>query len=427
MALAVCGVGLLSTCVQQALAADEVLAQVTEIFAAVDGPSKNESPAVPAYTRLQKLKPGEPASDAARYAYLLGLVELRRHREAVAYAGELIQHNPHDVRGRLLRARLLLREKKFAEALVDLEAAGRSLAPQSSKETLDAETEAACRALGLMFGYLEGPAKPLVKATLGAGVKDRLMANFSAAARQAFQEQYDAVLEEQKELSEKGEAAFRKKQADIQQEIDEVADRRAKLAAQATESEQQKQAAIDQLTKKWEAAKADYDKRAAAFVNLQNEQEQLIARRELLARQADAALPRDPERDSDGNIIPADRDRYNREKLQYDLLVRQVNFADRQIVQNDTSLQQMWNQGANAEAGLVRLQAEGDRLGVEFSLKERAFAREQARLNRQDPRKKKLPTAPSKRSEQTFAQYDDFNYLQEKQRLLESLRAAEKM
>jgi hypothetical protein len=418
----VCGVGLLSFGVQQAVAADEVLTQVMGIFSAVDGPSAGESPAASAYSRLQKLKPGEPTADAARYAYVLGLVELRRHREAVAYAGELLQHNPHDVRGRLLRARLLLREKKFAEAFIDLEAAGRSLAAQTSSDTLDAETEASCRALGLMFGYLEGPAKPLVKATLGKGVKDRLLENFSAAARQAFQEQYDAVLEEQKELIDNGEDAFRKKQADVQKEIEDVAKRRAELEAQTAESAQQKQAQIDQLTKKWEAAKADYDSRAAAFVNQQNEQEQRIARRELLANQAKAAEPREPERDSDGNISATDRDRYNREKLHYDLMVRQVNLTDLQIVQGQTELQQLWNQGANAEAGLSRLQAEGERLGVEFSLQERAFAKAEARLNRKDPRRKKLPTAPSKRSEQAFAQYDDFNYVQEKQRLLKSLR-----
>ena len=61
---------------------------------------------------------------------------------------------------------------------------------------------------------------------------------------------------------------------------------------------------------------------------------------------------------------------------------------------------------------------------MEFSLKERAFAKQEAKLNRDDPSKKKLPTAPPKRLEQTFAPYDDFNYLQEKQRLLDSLRAA---
>jgi hypothetical protein len=45
-------------------------------------------------------------------------------------------------------------------------------------------------------------------------------------------------------------------------------------------------------------------------------------------------------------------------------------------------------------------------------------------LNRTDPSKKKLPVAPTKRLEQSFAQYDDFNYAQEKQRLLDYLRAA---
>jgi hypothetical protein len=424
IALLVCVVGLLSSCVQHAFAADDVLAQVTGIFAAVERPSENKSPTEPAYIRLQKLKPGETASDPACYAYLLGLVELRKQREAIGYAGELIQRNVHEVRCRLLRARLLLREKKFAEAFVDLETAGRLLAEQTRKETLDAETEASCRAMGLMFGYIEGPAKPLVKATLGKGVKDRLMYNFSAAAKKSFNEQYDAVLEEQKELIDKGEDAFREKQAKHREEIEAAAERRAKLEAQTTEAEQKKQVQIDQLTKKWEAAKAEYDRRAAAYLDLQNAQAQLIAQRGLLANQAAAARPREPERDKDGYISSGEQDRYNRESQRYNQMVRQVNMADQQILQGTAALQQQWNQGAIAEAGLVRLQTEGERLGVEFSLKERAFAKQEARLNRNDPRKKKLPTAPLKHLEQTFAQYDDFNYLQEKQRLLDSLRAA---
>ena len=420
----VCVVGLLAGGGQDAIAASSVLDQVVEIFAAVEGPKEKTSPTESAYVRLQKFKPGEAASEPVRYAYLLGLVKLRKQREAIECAGELIARNSYDVRGRLLRARLFLRERKFAEAFVDLETAGRSLAEPTRKETLDAETEASCRAMGLMFGYVEGPAKPLVKATWGKGAKDRVVSNFSAAAKMAFQEQYDAVLEQHKVLVEKGEDAFREKQAKHREEIATASERRAKLEAQATETEQKKRGEIDQLTKKWEAAKADYDRRAAAFLNSQNAQAQLVAQRGLLANQAAAARPREPGRDSDGYIRPAEQDRYNREIQQFDELVRQLNIADQQINQGAAALQNLWNQGAVAEGGLVRLQAEAQRLGVEFSLKERAFAKQAVKLNRTDPSKKKLPTARPKYLEQTFAQYDDFNYLQEKQRLLDSLRAA---
>jgi len=208
IALLACIFGLLSIGVQHAFAAADSLVQVTEIFGAVSGPAGKASPTETPYVRLQKLKPAETAPGTVRYAYLLGLLELHKQRDALAYADELVEHDSHSVRCRLLRARLLLREKKFPEAYVDLETAGQLLAERTKKETLDSETETACRALGLMFGYLEGPASPLVRATVGSGVKGRLMDNFSPAAKKVFQEQYDAVLAEQKELATKGEAAF---------------------------------------------------------------------------------------------------------------------------------------------------------------------------------------------------------------------------
>jgi hypothetical protein len=250
------------------------------------------------------------------------------------------------------------------------------------------------------------------------------MDNFSPAAKKVFQEQYDAVLAEQKELSTKGEAAFREMQLKHRQEVDAATDRRAQLEAQAADTDKKKQAQIDQLTKQWEDAKAAYDKQSAAFLTMKNSQAQLITQRALLANQAAAAMPRDYERDSNGNVRPGEYERYNRDRVRYDQLADQVNAADQQILQGTASLQQAWNQGMAAEAGLRRLQAQGERLGLEFALKERSFEKQKADLNRTDPSKKKVPVAPTKRLEQSFAQYDDFNYTQEKQRLLDYLRAA---
>src|SRR5690242_11022087 len=57
-----------------AYAANDVLDQVTQIFAAVDGPTEKQVSAEVRYAQLLKLKPGETANDAARYAYLVALV-----------------------------------------------------------------------------------------------------------------------------------------------------------------------------------------------------------------------------------------------------------------------------------------------------------------------------------------------------------------
>src|SRR6476620_2352288 len=137
IALLACAFGLLTISVRHVFADAAALEQVTEIFGAVSGPIGNTSSTESAYTRLQKVKPSETAPAPVRYAYLLGLLELHKQRDALIYAGELVQHDSHVVRFRLLRARLLLREKKFPEAFVDLEAAGRLLAVRTKKETLD--------------------------------------------------------------------------------------------------------------------------------------------------------------------------------------------------------------------------------------------------------------------------------------------------
>jgi hypothetical protein len=99
-------------------------------------------------------------------------------------------------------------------------------------------------------------------------------------------------------------------------------------------------------------------------------------------------------------------------------------LADQRLLQGAATLQQVWSQGAVAEANLVRLQVEGNRLGVKFDLADRAFANKEAQLNREDPSKKRPPRAISKQFEQSFALYDDFSYVREKQRLLDYLQAA---
>lgn len=416
--------GVLSSQLGNFVLAESVLDQATQIFQAVDGQPGKKTTLEARYSQLQKVKPNDNGSDAVHYAYMLALVELHKQREAVAYAEEWLQRNPRKVRCRLLRARLLLREKKFAEVFVDLETTCQSLAELTKKETLDVETEVACRAMGLMLGYIEGPAKQMVKATLGKGIKERLLTDFSPAAKQAFMAQYDAVQEEHKELIEKGEEAFLEMQSNHREAKDAADERRAQLEAQKWETEQQKQAQIDQIAKKWDSAKSEYDRLAATYLSLEAAQAQLVDQRTLLAGQAAAARPLEPEKDKSGKISSSDQRQYERERRRYNELLFQVNLADQRLLQGAATLQQVWSQGAVAEANLVRLQVEGKRLGVKFDLADRAFAKKEAQLNREDPSKKKPPRAISKQFEQSFALYDDFSYMREKQRLLDHLQAS---
>jgi hypothetical protein len=411
----------LSSHAQTATADDVVLDQVTKIFAAIEGPSEKKSSPDAAFLRLQKVKPADSGAEPAQYAYLLGLVEIRKHREAVVYAGNLIERNPYDVLARLLRARLWLREKKFAQVFADLEMAGKAIAEQTKQDPLSANTEAACRALGLMFGYLEGPAKPLVKATMGKGVKEHLLASISPAAQKVFAEQYTAVLDEQQELIDKGEAAFRELQAKHRAASEAAVEQTAKLEAARTQAAETKQASINRLTKQWDSLKADYDRLAVAFANMQTTQQALVNQRAQFSQQLSAIRPREPTKDKNGNVDPTDRRRYNDAMQQYNQLAQQLNVFDQQLLQGAVAMQQLWNQGMVAENRLVQLQEQGERLGAEFAMTERAFAKEEAKIARTDPTKKKLPAGPAKQLEQAFAQYDDFNYFLEKQRLLDSL------
>ena len=109
-------------------------------------------------------------------------------------------------------------------------------------------------------------------------------------------------------------------QAKHLEDIEAADEQRAKLEAQTTEVDHKKQALIDELTKKWDPANAEYDKLAAEFLKTQTAQTQLIAQRGLLANQAAAARPQEPERDKDGNPEPGEAYRYNSEKRQYDQL-----------------------------------------------------------------------------------------------------------
>src|SRR6478609_3459590 len=96
--LLACAFGLLTINVPHAFADADALAQVTEIFGAVDGSTAKASPGESAYVRLQKLKPAETAAAPVRYAYLLSLLELHKQRDALTYAGELVQQNSRSVR-----------------------------------------------------------------------------------------------------------------------------------------------------------------------------------------------------------------------------------------------------------------------------------------------------------------------------------------
>ncbi len=402
-------------------ATENVLDQVSQIFDAVDGQPGAKATRGEARERLQELKPSSTAAPAAQYAYLLGLVALKEYRDAAAYSDEVLRRSPKDVRFRLMRARLLLREKKFPQVLTDMDVAGKSLAGRPKPTTLNPETEASCRDLGLMVGYLEGPAKPLVKATLGRTIKTRLLADLTPAGKQAFDEQYALVQEEYETLTKKGEAALRELQAKHLENAKKLADRRTKIEQDKSETKQQATTAASELAREWDRVKAEYDVVAKSYLDLGSKQTQLAAQRMLLAAQAFAAKPIEPRnskfRDSD------EREEFDKQMQNYQQLVTQVNAADLLMLQGSAELKRLWTQGMVVQANLLQLQQQGNRLGLQLALKEKAFAQQDAQLKRIETTEKP-PRSASVSSYQSFALYDDFNYPAEKQRLLDSLEQA---
>jgi hypothetical protein len=219
---------------RQARCDESPRAQVNTIFDAVEGPNtKGKWSPSDAYTRLAKLKPSPHADRRARYAFLLGLIETRKHREAVECAADILKTYPDYLPARSLRARLLLNDHKFEEAFAELDALGERLSAHQQPKDLSHDADAACQFLGLAFGYLEGPAGHMVKGALGAEVKDRVLMHLSPAQRQVFDEHYQMVQTEHSELITNGEKALEatraKTQAKIQAEAQVAAERKAKL------------------------------------------------------------------------------------------------------------------------------------------------------------------------------------------------------
>ena len=400
-----------------AQADNETQTEIARILDAVERTGAKGQPShATAYLRLGKLKPATAADPRVKYAYLLGLIHCNKSKEASEYASNLIESDPDFLPARLIRVRFVLKEKKFDVAFADLEAIGQRLAADQDSGELSIVAESSYRLLGLAFGYLEGPGKTLVKDSLGAGIKQRLLKGLSPERLKVFDEAYQMVQAEHHELITNGEKAFEELRAKNQAIAQEADSRRAQLAERQQKAESQAEQERAKLRADWEAAYSQYMKVGEAFIATRTELASLNYQRALAAGQL--ATLAQPLPDKNGRVDPQSLRYYNQRRIGIQNTI--ANY-DQQTVRSQVALQTAWQQGAALEAQLTQLMREGNRLGEQFALQKQDFSREERKI-KDAPKLKKSPAI--KKRDQLFATYDDFNWPLEKQRLLDSCRAA---
>jgi hypothetical protein len=414
--LLVLAAGLVAGCAGLAKGADSPQSEITRIFNAAEstgGDGKSSSTA--AYLRLAKLRPAAGADRRVKYAYLVSLVHCKKPKEALAFATSLVNSQPDYLPARRIRARLLLRDREFDEVFAELDAIGQQLAKEQQSAALSIDTESSCRLLGLAFGYLEGPAKPIVKETIGAGVKARVLKQLSPEHRKLFDEQYQMVQAEYRELTTNGEKAFEELRAKNQTLSQDADKQRATLVAEQQKVEAQLEQERTRLRADWDTTHSQYAKVAETFTSIRAEMVSLGNQRALAAGQLATIAP--PRPDKYGNVDQTSMRIYNQRMASLQTAVFQF---DQQFARNQVELEKAWQQGAALETQLNSLIQKGERLGESFELERQDFAKAGKKI-KAAPKSKKPPAF--KQRGQSFATYDDFSFAMEKQRLLGSLQS----
>jgi hypothetical protein len=402
---------------RQARCDDSTLAQVNTIFDAVEGrDAKGKGSQGDVYTRLARLKPRPQADPRVQYAFLLGLIETRKHREAVELAADLVKRYPEYLPARSLRTRLLLKDHKFEEAFAELEALAQRLSVEQQSEDLSGEGDATCQLLGLAFGYLEGPGRPLFRSTLGEGIKDRVLMNLSIAQRRVFDQHYQMVEAEHRELIASGEKALEATRAKTQAEAKRAAEQKARLDNDKQKVEAIAEEARGKLQAEWDKASNEYAKIEASVAGTR-------ARLTVLGNQrtvagALLATLRQPVAHKDGSFDLDSLLQYNQNALK---LQATLTSVDAQLMRNQADLQQALQRGVNLETQLSQIARDGERLGQQFHWQKRDILKQEKKIKAPADIKK---SSIIKQKEQALATYDDFSYALEKQRLLTSLNAS---
>jgi hypothetical protein len=369
-----------------------------------------------------QLPPAIQADATLKHAYALIMIKQRRYTEAVETVDELVARD--DKNTSTLKAKIWLDvlTKKYSLALVGMEKLAGLLKSQANQAAgADASRETAGM-LGIMFGYLEGPAGAAVNPAQRVAYHQKILgllddpqkAVFEAGRRQV-KEQFAALVIEKEDALGKAE-----KEADqLREQLLKDADsQREQISRQREQAAQKEEKSRDELRLEVERLNAAERPLVEAMTRIERN-----------ASFVDAELDR----------IVAEIERVEiqlRDEEDPDMRERLIRSIHRLEIRADrcrADLLQIERQAAVAEAQLIDLRRQRLAAQSRYQQDRRRSEREQANLDRRDrqvgvvERKARRTTGDKRRSRTlstragAFTTYAAFPVEEEKKRLLDSL------
>ena len=369
-----------------------------------------------------RLKRGGHANVDVAYAYLLAKIRQSDYRKAVQAADELLEIDPTHLAGNRARTWLLLLTRQPKPALSSLLTFD---SVNDSRDDIDATVKLEnIRAIGRMYGYLEGPAREKVADANLRKVLDEILDGATDEEQAAFQEERDLVLDTFKQL-------IGEKQADDVKTIEDRESQRQelleKLEEQSTTLAEREKALLPMIDEITEEANSVIGKIQARAAPLESELRSLNSEINSVRIQYQSILDEALRWE-----LMAQNEKDQQQRDRYLFRASQVRFSARRY---DASLAALNSQANSVAAALQKVQAElsaaqahyGGKLGaVQQALQ--GVAKDQKRVEGQGKRASKPVKGTSALSKaldgkaEAVTTYEEFPVELERDQLLAQLK-----
>lgn len=362
------------------------------------------------------------ADGRLKHAYALVLIKQRRYTEAVETVDELVVRDDKNASTLKAKVWLDILTKKYSVGLVGMEKLAKLLKAELNQ---DAGADASRKTegmLGIMFGYLEGPAADVVNPAQRVTYLKKIVGHFDDAQKDAFEagrrqvkDQFTALVTEKEDALGKAKKEADQLREQLLKDADSQRGRIARQRENASEKEERSREEFQTEVDRLRAAERPLVEtmtridRNALFVN--SELGRIVAeieRLELLLRdEKDPVVRERLIRGIHRLEIRADRYRVDLLEIERQAAVAEAQLIDlrRQMVAAQSKRQQDLNRSSREETRLDRRE------------KQVGFTERKARRTTGDKRRSRTLAARAA----AFTTYSAFPLEEEKKRLLDSL------
>jgi len=371
---------------------------------------------------FEQLPPAIQADARLKHAYALVLVKQRRYAEAIEAVDELVARDDRNASTLKAKVWLDVLTKKYSVALVGMEKLAALLKAQANQAAGAEASRETAGMLGIMFGYLEGPAADVVNPAQRVTYRQKILGYLNDAQKDAFEAgrrqvkgQFTALVVEREDALGKA-----KKEADrLREQLLKDADsQRDQIARQREGAARREEKSREEFRAEMEQLNAAEGPLAETMTRI--ERNALFMESELAGIIAEIERVEILLRDEEDPVI--------RERL-----IRSIHRLEIRANRYRADLLEIERQAAVAEAHLTDVRRQRVAAQSRYQQDLNRSEREQSSLDRRDKqvgvveRKARRTTGDKRRSRTlatraaAFTTYAAFPLEEEKKRLLDSL------